>query len=352
MENMQAAVFLGEKLLELQTRKIPEIKDGSILIRVESCAICGSDLRIFKHGNERVIPPRIIGHEVAGEIIEIGSGVSSQYKIGDRVSVGADVPCGNCTFCLSGRANCCDVNLAIGYQFEGGFSQYMLLDPLVVSGGPLQKFETNIDFDTAALSEPLACCLNGYEVGLIKPNSTVVVFGAGPIGIMLVTLGLSYFEAARIIVIDPNKERLELAKTFGANHTLNPNETDVIASVLELTNGMGANMIFTACPDVGTHEQAIAMVAKRGVINLFGGLPKSCRPIQFYSNQLHYREAYLTGSHGSTPKQHQLAVKLITDKKINISSLISHRFKLDQINEAFAQAASGQSMKVIIKPNA
>lgn len=322
-----------------------------MLIRVESCAICGSDLRIFKHGNERVVPPRIIGHEVAGEIIKIGDGVSN-FQVGDHVSVGADVPCGKCNFCLSGNANCCNVNLAIGYQFDGGFAQYMLLDPLVVSAGPLQKLNRDLEFDVAALSEPLACCINGYEVGMMNPiRSVVVIFGAGPIGIMLAKLGF-VFNASKIIVIDPNNERLEIAKKFGIHHILNPKECDVVSSVLEITDGTGGNMIFTACSDVGTHEQAISMVAKRGVVNFFGGLPKSSRPISFYSNQIHYREAYITGSHGSTPIQHARAVELISSKKIDVSSLISHRFQLNQINEAFAKAASGHSMKVIINPNA
>lgn len=350
MGSMQAAVFMGENRIELQSREIPETKPGSVLIRVESCAICGSDLRIFKHGNERIMPPRIIGHEVAGEIIEIGQGVSHYHK-GDRVSVGADVPCGKCDFCNSGKANCCDVNLAIGYQFDGGFAQYMLLDPLVVSAGPLQKINADLEFDVAALSEPLACCINGYEVGMMRKNSTVVVFGAGPIGIMLALLG-SVFEASKIIIIDPNSKRLDFAKKLGIQHILNPKECDVVSSVLDITDGAGGDMIFTACSEVGTHEQAIAMVAKRGVVNLFGGLPKSSRPISFYSNQIHYREAYITGSHGSTPMQHARAVEFISSKKIDISSLISHRFQLNQINEAFEQANSGHTMKVIINPNA
>lgn len=350
MSSMQAAVFLGENKIELQTREIPNVKPGSVLVRVESCAICGSDLRIIRHGNERVTPPRIIGHEIAGQIVEVGLGVT-KFQQGDRVSVGADIPCGNCCYCNSGKANSCDTNLAIGYQFDGGFAQYVLLDPLVVSVGPLQKIPDYLDYDLAALSEPLACCINGYEVGLMQPGRSVVIFGAGPIGTMLSSLG-HIFKASQVIVVDPNAGRLENVKNFGAQHVLNPNECDVVEKVFELTNGIGADLVFTACPIVETHEQAIAMVSKGGAVNLFGGLAKSSRAITFHSNHIHYRQAYITGSHGSTPAQHAQAVDLIATQKIDVSKLISHRFHLSQLPDAVAQAASGNSMKVMIKPNA
>ena len=128
---MLAALWHGPHDIRIEKKPIPEVLPGSVLVKVKACAICGSDLRIKGDGNPRINAPRILGHEIAGEVVKLGDGVDN-YAIGDRVSTGADVPCGNCNHCKSGRPNCCDLNLAIGYQFDGGFAEYILLDPLVV----------------------------------------------------------------------------------------------------------------------------------------------------------------------------------------------------------------------------
>ncbi|MCE3237240.1 MAG: Threonine dehydrogenase and related Zn-dependent dehydrogenase [Gammaproteobacteria bacterium] len=345
----KSAVWLGPGQLMLGERPIPEVVPGSLLVKVHSCAICGSDLRIFRDGSPRISPPRVIGHEIAGEVVEIGKGVGS-FKVGDRIAIGADVPCGECLHCLSGRPNCCDTNYAIGYQFEGGFSEYILLNPLVVKYGPIQTFSHPLSYDAAALAEPLACCINGYERGLMEKGRSVVIFGAGPIGMMLAMLAPIY-EASMITIIDPNEERLQRAHTFGRFNLINPKKIDVVDAVMQLTQGLGADMIFTACPIVETHEQAIAMVAKRGVINFFGGLPKNASSIKVNSNFIHYREAYITGSHGSTPLQHKRALQLIEEKKVNVSALITHHYSLTNINQALDMALSGEALKVVIKPH-
>jgi L-iditol 2-dehydrogenase len=345
----KCAVWLGPEQLILSERSIPKVSPGSLLVKVHSCAICGSDLRIFRDGSPRILPPRVIGHEIAGEIVEVGSGINS-FKAGDRVAIGADVPCGECTHCLSNRPNCCDINYAIGYQFEGGFSEYILLDPLVVKYGPIQIFNRQLSYDAAALAEPLACCINGYERGLMQAGRSVVIFGAGPIGIMLALLAPIY-KASTVTIIDPNEERLKRASQFGDVNLINPKEIDPVDAVMQLTQGLGADMIFTACPVVETHEQAIAMVAKRGVINFFGGLPKHASSISVNSNFIHYREAYITGSHGSTPLQHKRALQLIEENKVNVSALITHRFSLNNINQALTMALSGAALKVMVNPH-
>jgi L-iditol 2-dehydrogenase len=329
---------------------MPVLNPGEALLKVESCAICGSDIRTLKHGNPRVSPGQIVGHEIAGTICEI-SGRQNKWNIGDRLSIGADVPCGQCLYCKSGQSNCCDVNYAIGHQFEGGFTEYMLLNSLTLERGPIKKLKDDTMFDAAALAEPLACCINGYECGLMRQCRSVVIFGAGPIGIMLGMLAFAY-DAPLVLLIDPNESRLEMAMSTGAaTHTLNPSGHDVKAYVDQLTSGMGADLIFTACPVVETHEQAVSIVSRRGVINLFGGLPAGARQINIKSNDLHYREAYLTGSHGSTPGQHAKAVDLIESGKINVNLLITHRFPLSSILKAYEVAESGKAIKIIIHPH-
>ena len=345
-----SAFWHGPQNILLKENAIPILEPGSVLLKVESCAVCGSDLRIYKEGNSRITPPHIIGHEISGTIVEIGKGVE-KFNIGDRIAIGADVPCGKCIHCTSDRPNCCDINYAMGYQFEGGFSEYLVLDPLVVEIGPVTKFSDSISFDAAALAEPLACCINGYEVGLFKGTGTVVVFGAGPIGILLAMIGKVY-GATKIILIDINKSRLERAHNYCESALLiNSLEMNPVEEVLALTNGKGADLVFTACPAVEAHEQAIRILGKRGVANLFGGLPKTASSISLLSNFIHYKEAYITGSHGSTPKQHKMAMELIEQNKIDTSSLITHSYSLHDIDRAFSMAQSGEALKVMVKPN-
>jgi L-iditol 2-dehydrogenase len=347
---MQAAVWRGPDLMQLEERDVPQVVPGSLLINVKACAICGSDLRILHTGNPRISSPRILGHEASGEVVAIGDGVFG-FSIGDRVTTGADVPCGECVHCLSGRANCCDINYAVGYQFDGAFAEYMLVSPLIVKNGPLQKISQYTSWEAAALAEPLGCCINGYERALYQKGSggNVVVFGAGPIGLMLLSLGCT-LGADQLICIEPSEVRRNMATKFGAHVTIDPSNEDVVAKVMEVTNGVGGNAIFTACPSALAHEQAIAMVAKRGVVNLFGGLSKSAPAISMMSNHLHYREAYVTGSHGSTPLQHSKALAMIQDGTFNANALITDCFALSEIHLGFELAASGLAAKVIIKP--
>ena len=345
---MKAAVWYGPKDLRIEEKAVPEVIDGSVLVAIKACAVCGSDLRIYNEGNARIREPRIIGHEIAGEIVAIGHGID-RFRVGDRISVGADIPCGKCVQCLAGRANCCDTNLAIGYQFDGGFATYIRLEPIVVALGPVRSFSSDIPYEIAALAEPLACCINGFELAMMRPSNSVVIFGAGPIGIMLSMLA-RYYEASRVFLVEPSATRRELARQFGSATLIDPTQTNVVDAVMNLTNGLGADTIFTACPVVETHTQALAMVAKRGVINFFGGLPKSAPPIQFLSNQVHYRECYITGSHGSTPKQHARALNMIESGRVDMRRLVTDVIALDDIVSGMAKARAGDAMKVIINP--
>lgn len=350
-EKRKSAYMTALNEIEIIENDIPAVKENDILVKVYSCAVCGSDVRILKNGNNRINYPQIIGHEVAGVIVKKGKLVRN-FEIGDRVCLGADVPCGQCYYCLNDMGNCCDINYAIGYQFEGGFSEYIHLNETVVKYGPLHKIPDNVDFDTATLAEPLACCINGYERGFMqkRKNCNIVVIGAGPIGIMLSLLS-SYYKARNLILVDINEKRLRWAREkFNIKLTVNSKKEDVIKKVFEYTDNKGADMIFTANSSVKTHEIAIKLLNKRGVVNFFGGLPSESEQTKFYSNDIHYKEAYITGSHGSTPRQHKMALDLISKNKINLKNIITDRYPLEKIKEAIEKAASGDAIKVVVNP--
>ena len=346
---MKAAVLEGLEKIEVKEVEDPQIDDDSALLKVESVAVCGSDLRIFHHGSPRVKPPTIIGHETSGTVVEVGKNVT-RVKLGDRVAVGADVPCGACHWCRNGLGNNCSINYAIGYQIPGSFAQYMKLPRLVLEEGPVSQFSEKIDFDTAALAEPLACAINGLELVKMSLGKTVVLIGMGAIGCMMIDLA-RVMGATKVICVGRSPKRTEIAMKYGADVYINTTEEDVVERCREETGGAGPDVVVTTCGSVEVHEQAIEMVGHRGMVNLFGGLGKDARPMSILSNTIHYKECFVTGSHGCVPRHHELAVELLESGMVRTEEIITHRFPLDDVCEAFDTVESRKGMKVIVHPH-
>jgi L-iditol 2-dehydrogenase len=344
---MKAAVFLDKDTMEIRELPAPGTDADSVLVKVMACAVCGSDIRIFHHGNSRVKPPQILGHEAAGEVVEVGANVT-KFKTGDRVAIGADVPCGECAFCEAGIGNNCQINYAMGYQFAGSFAEYVLLNKTVVNYGPVHLIPDSMRWDEAALAEPLACVLNAVELTGIRLGDTVVIIGAGPIGCMIIPI--AYMSgASKVIVVQRSRPRLEAAKQFNADVYICSSEEDPLRRVMEETGGLGADVIFTANPSPESHALALKMAKNRARINLFGGLPAGSA-VTLDTNIIHYKELIVCGAHGSLPRHHQQAVNLIAAKRPDIRPYISHHFPLGAIKEAFAAAEGHKGMRVVVQP--
>ena len=345
---MKAAVLEGLEKMVLKEVSTPPIKEGEMLVKIRSCAVCGSDIRIYHQGNPRVKPPQIIGHEIAGEVVEVGERIEN-FKVGDRVALGADVPCGICKLCKNGLGNNCPINYAIGYQFPGGFAEYIHINETTVKYGPLHKIPENLSFDEASLAEPLACSLNGYELVNLKVGDTVVIIGAGPIGLMLVELARN-IGAGRIILSQRSKERLKIARKFSADTFISSLEENFVERVMEETKGEGADVVMVACANPSAQEEALEIVGHRGRVNFFGGLAPGSRKIKIDSNLIHYKECFVLGSHGSVPRHHKIALELLSRGAVKGKDFITHHFSLDKIKEAFRVAEGHQGLKVIVNP--
>ena len=345
---MKAAIL--ESLEKLVVKEVPTPEPGpdEALVKVHACAVCGSDIRIFHHGNNRVHPPAIIGHESSGEIVAVGERVTG-FKVGDRVALGADVPCGECAVCKAGYGNNCMINYAMGYQFQGSFAEYVPLNRIMLNFGPVHKIPDSMTWDEAALAEPLSCVLNAVEFTNIKLGDIVVVMGTGPIGCMIIPVALMS-GAAKVIAIDWVPGRLPYAKEVGADVTICSSEEDQIVRVLDETGGMGADVIFTANSSPESHIDALKMAKNRGRVNLFGGLPAGTK-VELETNLIHYKELLVSGAHGSVPRHHKQAIDIIASGKLDIKAFISHRFTLDKICEAFAMTESKAGLRVVVKPN-
>jgi len=344
---MKAAILEDLNKIIVKEVDIPKIDDESILLKVKTCAVCGSDIRIFHYGNPRVKPPAIIGHEIAGEVVDVGKNVK-KFKKGDRVAVGADVPCGECDYCLNGMGNNCRINYAIGYQFSGGYAEYMVLNETTVKYGPIHKIPDSLSYEEASLAEPLACCINGMEVSNVHLGDVVLIIGAGPAGCMQIQLA-KLCGAKKVIISQRSPFRLNFAKKFGADVYIQGTGDEMITKVMEATDGEGVDVVFTSCPSPQAQMDSFKVVKPKGRINFFGGLPKGKNKITIDSNIIHYKECTVSGSHGSVPRQHKLAIDLIASKKINVKDLITHKFPLVEIQKAFETAESHNGMKVVVE---
>ena len=345
---MKAAIFEGLEKIVVKNVPEPECGDNEAILKVEACAVCGSDIRIFHYGNERVKPPTVIGHEVSGVIVDVGKNVT-RVKVGDRVALGADVPCGKCYWCQNGMGTNCRLNYAIGYQFPGGFQEYMLLNQTTLDYGPVTKIPDSMSHEEAALAEPLACAINGLELAQFGLGKSICIIGLGPIGVMMLEL-TRVFGASKVFAAQRSKTRLELAKKFLPEaRFISTQEEDLVETVMRETDGEGVDLAITTAGTVKAHEDAIKMVRHRGFVNLFGGLknqPKLC----IDSNLIHYKECFVMGSHGSLPRHHEKAVRLIEQGRVHAKDYISKIFPLEDIREAFKYHESRQGLKVIVKP--
>lgn len=345
---MKAAVL--EELGKLVVKEVPTPRcdDDSALVRVRACAVCGSDLRIYRSGNSRVKLPQILGHEISGEVVKVGRNID-KIKIGDKVAIGADIPCGKCSFCEDGIGNNCQTNYAMGYQYAGGFAEYVLLNKMVMEQGPVHVIPPDGKFDEYALAEPLGCVLNAMEESRITLGDTVVIIGCGPIGCMMIPV-VKRMGAARVICVERSPERQETAKRNGADVIINPSACDIVEAVIDVTEGLGADVIFTATPVPEMQERAIRMAKNRARINFFGGLPADASNVMINTNLIHYKELFVHGSHGSLPRQHRKAVELIRSGTIDVRPFITHSFSLDDIQKAFDTASSRACMRVVVHP--
>jgi len=346
---MKAAVLKGIENLEMEDISRPTPSPQEILIKVKACSICGTDIRVYHHGHKHMRFPRITGHELSGEIVEIGKRVEG-HKLGEKVAIAPAIPCGRCHYCRRGMQSMCINLTAIGYHYDGGFAEFMVVPEDAVRNGCVNTIPSELSFEEAALAEPLACAINGQQLSQINLGNTVVVIGAGPLGCIHLQLAKAK-GASRTILVELSRERIDFAKKFAfPDIVIDPSSENAIQRIKEETEGRGADRIIVSCPSGKAQEESLSMVAPRGIINFFGGLPLDNPFIKFNSNLIHYGEFYVVGTHGSAPYHNELALSLISQEKVRIKELVTHRLPLERLEEGLALAESKKGMKVLINP--
>jgi L-iditol 2-dehydrogenase len=346
---MKALRFYAPQDVRLEDVPEPDCGPDEVKLRVRNCSTCGTDVKIFNNGHQNISPPRTMGHEIAGEVVEVGADVDG-WSVGDRAQVIAAVPCGECYECRKGWMAVCENQTSVGYQYEGGFAEYLIVPRQVLAVDGLNRIPDSIGFDEASVAEPFACAINAQELISVGEGDTVVVFGAGPIGCIHIRLARAN-GASRVFLIDVNADRLKMsADAVQPDEVINGSEVDVVERVKELTGGRGADVVITATAANIAQEQAIAMAARNGRISFFGGLPKTDPTITCDSNVVHYRQLHIHGANGSAPEHNKRALQYISTGQVPVKDLITRRIPLENVLDAFDIVKKGEAIKVTVEP--
>ena len=347
-KTMRAVQFYEPGVLKLEQVELPMIGPDEILVKTAVTLTCGTDLKMYKRGHPLAKPPLIIGHEFAGVVAQVGDNVQ-KFREGMRVVAANSAPCNTCFFCKRGRQNLCehlDENV-IGFSWPGAYAEYVRVPPHIVKQNTLE-IPSHISFKEAALVEPLACVVHGKEAAEMGIGDTVVVIGAGPIG--LLHLQLAKKSAGTVIVSDLSKRRLEAAQDIGADHVIEAGQEDQVKRVKELTGRRGADIVIEAAGTPETWEKAVAMTRRGGVALLFGGC-RSGTSISIDTDVVHYGELTIRGAFHHTPSCVEKALNLISSGIVKAEHLVSREMPLAEVSAALELMAQGQAVKVAIRPD-
>lgn len=304
---MTAAVLYGKEHLEIERVDVPIVGQGDVLVRVRAALTCGTDVKVFRRGyHARMIkPPALFGHELAGDIVEVGKGVKG-FKIGQRVMAANSAPCGACFYCQRGQENLCE-DLLFN---NGAYAEYIRIPQRIVETN-LHGLENGVGYQDAALAEPLACVLRGLEESNVRPGDTVAIIGLGPIGMMFVRLAKTLYQA-RVIAVGRRQPQLDRAARMGADElVLNHDGADAVSAVKNLTHGRGADVVIEAVGLPELWQLGVHMLRRGGVVNFFGGCASGTE-VRLDTNLLHYSEITCKASFHHTPALMRKALEAIT----------------------------------------
>ena len=345
---MKALLLTEYKHLELTDIPTPEIGPDDVLVRVKACGICGSDVHGWDGSSGRRIPPLVMGHEAAGVIAAVGDNVT-EFSEGDRVTFDSMVSCGKCHFCREGRPNLCDHRMVLGvscgdYRRYGAFAEYVSVPARITF-----KIPDELPFEHAALIEAVSVAVHAANRTPVKMGDTAVVIGSGMIGLLVIqTIRLA--GCSKVIAVDLSDEKLQVAKKFGADVTLNAAKDDVVAKVRELTDGRGADVALEVVGATATVQSAIDCTRKGGSVTLVGNLAPT---VEFPLQSVVTREINVFGSCASS-REYPACIDLLARGAIRVEEMISAKAPLEDGPEWFGKLYEGNTdaMKVLLCPSA
>ncbi len=348
---MKAQVFRGVDNLSYEELPIPDVGPDEVLVQVKVVGLCQSDIKKIKYPLYE--PPRVYGHETAGVIAQMGAAVTG-WNLGDRVVVMHHIPCMNCDYCHNGNYSQCETYIKVtttaGFApAGGGFAEYVKVPGHIVRSGGLIPIPDDITFDQASFVEPTNCCLKAVDKAKIKPGQTVLITGAGPIGLMFIML-VKHF-GGKAIATDLIPARIEKALAVGAEAAFDARDPALAQKIQDLTKGLGADVSILAVPSDKAFFQALDCTRQGGKIIFFAEFPNDMQ-ISINPNMLYRREIEVTGSYSSAFPLQALSAQLVFEKKIDVDALISDRYPLSDLSKAVEQAVkpTSETYKILLYP--
>lgn len=338
---MLSAILKSPGTIELQEVAVPEPEEGELLVKVKAALTCGTDLKAYLRGHSLIPMPGPFGHEFSGVVAARGKGVR-RFKEGDAVMSVHSAPCLKCAYCVKGLFNLCEDIMSS--KVLGAFSEYILIPGHVVSQNVFKKPD-GLGFKAAAFLEPMSCVVHSVEPLNIKLNDTVLIIGAGPIG--LLHLMLLKHKGAKVLITGLEQERLETAKKLGADIIFHPSET--ATQVRDFSGGMGMDYVFECTGQPAVWESSVDYVRRGGTVVLFGGCKKDTN-VTFSAERLHYDEITLRGIFHFTPQDVKKAYLLLKNNKIDVKQLITATCSLREVASVFPLLAKGKGIKYAVVP--
>ena len=339
---MKAARLFGKNDLRLVDIPVPEIGPGELLLRVKAATVCGTDLRMLKNGYAGVDEehPLTLCHEFSGTIEELGEDVKG-YEVGQRAVIAPNIGCGICDMCVSGYCHHCRKLTAIGINMDGAFAEFIRIPAAAIVLGNVAVLADEVSFEAAAANEAFACVYNAFERYGVDPGDVVLIIGAGAIGMMHAQLAFMA-GAGSVILNDLSEERLELCKALEPRLVITAK--NLKETVDKVSGGLGANVVVTACSVKAVQEDAFNYAALNGRVNFFGGLPAGMTA-NLDTNIIHYKQLVVSGTTRSNIEQYRKTLGFIAKGLVEIDSLVTDRYPIEDIMTAFDNAAAQKGLK-------
>jgi L-iditol 2-dehydrogenase len=352
---MRAAIWDGPG--EMTVGEVPDATcppDG-VLLRVTACGICGTDVRVFYNGDRRIAPPWVLGHEISGELAEIGGDAAAELaqagiEVGDHVHCISTLWCGRCRMCRSGNEHLCVRHELMGFDYQGAYAELVAIPEIALKN--LFRIPDGLSDEVATFADPLSDAICGHKDIAVGLDDAVAVIGAGPVG--TAHAAISRLEGAgHVLLLEASADRLALARSILGDERMeyvDVSDADGTAAVRAATEDIGADVVIVACSNAQAQEQAMEMAAPRGRVLFFGGLPKGTTHIRFPSNVLHYGEVQVHGSYASRHRDQLHALDMLADDIGGLRAVVSDVVGLDEAPDAFARIESGGALKIVVRP--
>ncbi|MBN1932427.1 MAG: alcohol dehydrogenase catalytic domain-containing protein [Desulfobacterales bacterium] len=342
---MKAAVLTDTQNLEIRKIPIPACPPNGVLVQVKACGICTADVKMVAEGHRALIYPRILGHEIAGVIAESRT---DQYSPGERVQIAPGLRCGNCDPCGRNADHQCLKREIFGFTRDGGFTNFLAVPLQGPMRGALNRLPATVSAEEATLAEPIACCLNAQYKVAVKEGDSVLIVGAGTLGLLHLLIA-RLKGAGKIFVSEVHEYRRKMAREFGANEVFNPENVDLFQCIMDATHGSGVDIIIFACSQVGIENTFLRMSAPGGRISVFSGISNRFSNIRLDLNFIHYHELTITGAYGCTAAQNAEAIGWLASGKLPIKRFITQRVGLEEVAAGLEYTAGKKGLKSIIK---